>query len=203
MLVSVGKGCPMTAVDLPRPDVPAPVAVVRDFVNTTDRETGVDDIETAAGLVRYLVREGLAADGARATSADLALAHRLRSGLRGALELNHDAGAGAPPSGEVPGLGSALRELPVHLDWTEAGAVARPSRSGVRGALARVGLAAQESAAQGLWWRLKICAWDECEWAYYDHSKNRSRAWCEYGCGNKVKTRAYRARQRAEAQERS
>ena len=44
---------------------------------------------------------------------------------------------------------------------------------------------------------LKICSSDECEWAYYDHSKNRSRHWCEYGCGNRVKTRAYRARRRA------
>ena len=65
----------------------------------------------------------------------------------------------------------------------------------MRGALARIGLAAHEATTEGLWWRLKICASDECEWAYYDHSKNRSRNWCEYGCGNKLKTRAYRARQ--------
>ena len=65
----------------------------------------------------------------------------------------------------------------------------------MRGALARIGLAAHEATAEGIWWRLKICASDECEWAYYDHSKNRSRNWCEYGCGNKLKTRAYRARQ--------
>ena len=50
---------------------------------------------------------------------------------------------------------------------------------------------------EGQWWRLKICASDECEWAYYDHSKNRSRNYCEYNCGNKLKTRAYRARQKA------
>jgi predicted RNA-binding Zn ribbon-like protein len=182
-------------VDLPRPDVPAPVAVVRDFVNTTDRETGVDEIVTAADLGRYLVREGLAPAGVRATSADLALARMLRQGLRRALELNHE--AGTPRADELPELAAALRELPVELDWTESRAVLRPSRSGARGALARIGLAAHDAAGQGLWWRLKICAWDECEWAYYDHSKNRSRSWCEYGCGNKVKTRAYRARRRS------
>ena len=58
-------------------------------------------------------------------------------------------------------------------------------------------MAAHEAAAAGLWWRLKICRYDECEWAYYDHSKNRSRNYCEYNCGNKLKTRAYRARQKA------
>ena len=56
-----------------------------------------------------------------------------------------------------------------------------------------------DAATAGIWWRLKICASDECEWAYYDHSKNRSRSYCEYGCGNKLKTRAYRARRRAAA----
>ena len=68
-----------------------------------------------------------------------------------------------------------------------------------RRGLAQIGLATHDAAADGLWWRLKICAWDECEWAYYDHSRNRSRSYCEYGCGNKLKIRAYRARQRAAA----
>jgi predicted RNA-binding Zn ribbon-like protein len=60
-----------------------------------------------------------------------------------------------------------------------------------------VAVSAHVAVASGDWARLKVCAFDECAWAYYDHSKNRSRAYCEYGCGNKVKTRAYRARQRA------
>jgi predicted RNA-binding Zn ribbon-like protein len=175
------------------PDVPAAVAVVRDFVNTYDHETGTDELSTRAELVRHLAQSGLLASaGARATEADLALAHGLRAGLREALAANHDDTAVA-----VPELTSALRELPVSLDWTEAGPAPRTTATGVRGALARVGLAAQEAANEGLWWRLKICALDECGWAYYDHSKNRSRSWCGYGCGNKVKTRAYRARRGA------
>ena len=101
----------------------------------------------------------------------------------------------------MPELAETLQELPVTLTWTEAGPVLEPSGPAVRSALARIGVAAHEAAADGLWWRLKICSYDECEWAYYDHSKNRSRSWCEYGCGNKVKTRAYRARQRARARE--
>jgi predicted RNA-binding Zn ribbon-like protein len=166
-------------------DVPESIAVVRDFVNTTDHETGVDLIATRAGLARYL------GTTARASADDLALALRLRAGLRRALARNHDG-----DTGPVPELARALAELPVSLDWTEEGPSLRTTAGGVRGALARVGLAAQEAANEGLWWRLKICQLDECEWAYYDHSKNQSRNWCEYGCGNKVKTRAYRARQR-------
>ena len=184
----------MTTVDLPRPDVPAPIAVVRDFVNTTDRETGSDDLTTQAALVRYLFEAGLLTGAGRATADDLELALRLRAALRRALELNHD---GEP--GHVHGLDAVLQELPVALAWTNGQVTLRPAATGVRGALARIGLAAHDAATAGIWWRLKICAWDECEWAYYDHSKNRSRSYCEYGCGNKLKTRAYRARQRAAA----
>jgi predicted RNA-binding Zn ribbon-like protein len=180
----------MTSVDLPRPDVPAPVALVRDFVNTTDHETGVDELTTRAELSRYLVREGLLTRPARATDEDLELALELRAGLRRALVHNHDDTA-AP----LPGLAASLQRLQVGLDWADDGPALRVTAPGVRGALARIGLAAHEAATEGLFWRLKICASDECEWAYYDHSKNRSRNWCEYGCGNKVKTRAYRARQ--------
>ena len=49
------------------------------------------------------------------------------------------------------------------------------------------------------WERLKICPADECGWAFFDASKNQSRNWCEWGCGNRAKTRNYRARRRATA----
>jgi predicted RNA-binding Zn ribbon-like protein len=184
----------MADIELPTPDVLGPVAVVRDFVNTTDHETGVDDLTTAPNLARYLWSAGLCARTARADDTDLARAHRLRAGLRRALEANHD--VTSTPS---PVLRKVLRELPVRLDWSPEGAVLEPAARGVHGALARVALAAHQSSVEGTWKRLKICASDECQWAYYDHSKNKSRNWCEYGCGNKVKTRAYRERRRATA----
>jgi predicted RNA-binding Zn ribbon-like protein len=179
---------------VPEDVVPAPVALVRDFVNTIDHETGVDELSTQAELVRHLEGQALLRSNARATAGDLALAHRLRTGLRLALEANHDGDALA-----LPELAAALSELPVALTWTEDGPALRATAGGVRGALAQIGLAANEAATMGDWSRLKICSDDECQWAYYDHSKNRSRSWCEYGCGNKAKTRAYRARQRAAA----
>ncbi len=103
----------MATVDLPRPDVPRPIAVVRDFVNTTDHETGIDDLTTPAELSRYLTTEGLLDRPARATRQDLELALRLRRGLRRALELNHDG-----VTETVPELAQALAELPVALDWS-------------------------------------------------------------------------------------
>ncbi len=171
-------------------DVPVAVAAVRDFVNTTDRETGVDDLATPAALARFLSDRGLVPRSARASTAHLDTAQRLRAGLRSALELNHEGRRAA-----LPELARSLGDQPVALTWTSSGPVLTTTASGVSGGLARLAIAAHEAAVEGSWWRLKVCAWEECEWAYYDRSKNRSRSWCEYGCGNKVKTRAYRARQ--------
>ncbi len=182
----------MVDVDPPRPDVPAAVAVLRDFVNTTDHETGVDDLDTPAALTRYLGSAGLCSGAPPASAEDLAAAHRLRGGLRRAMELNHT-GESSP----LPELGAELRRLPVALDWGETGARLRTTDAGIAGGLARIGLAAHECTVAGTWERLKVCASDDCGWAYFDHSRNRSRNWCEYGCGNKIKTRAYRARQRS------
>jgi len=45
--------------------------------------------------------------------------------------------------------------------------------------------------------RLKACANPDCQWVYYDASRNRSGRWCSMGeCGDVMKARAYRARSR-------
>jgi predicted RNA-binding Zn ribbon-like protein len=51
--------------------------------------------------------------------------------------------------------------------------------------------------ADGTWSRMKACRAEDCRWAFYDRSRNRSRAWCSMSeCGNRAKARSYRARQR-------
>ncbi|MGZ8768113.1 CGNR zinc finger domain-containing protein [Aeromicrobium sp.] len=44
--------------------------------------------------------------------------------------------------------------------------------------------------------RLKTCAADDCDDVVIDLSRNRSRRFCESGCGNRENVRAYRERQR-------
>jgi predicted RNA-binding Zn ribbon-like protein len=183
----------VVALDPPRPVAPIPAAVVRDFVNTDDHETGEDALSTTSGLGRYLRAEGLWDGVGTVRRAHLDSALLLRSALRGALEHHHD-GLSRPPDE----LRRAFGDVPVALDYAvDRGPVPTAGGTGAAQALARVAVAAHECAALGIWDRLKVCSADDCAWAYYDHSKNRSRNWCEYGCGNKVKTRAYRARQRA------
>jgi hypothetical protein len=45
--------------------------------------------------------------------------------------------------------------------------------------------------------RLRICADPVCENVLFDLSKNRSRRFCDAGCGNRANVAAYRARKRA------
>ncbi|GGT04090.1 hypothetical protein GCM10010176_055360 [Nonomuraea spiralis] len=43
--------------------------------------------------------------------------------------------------------------------------------------------------------RLKACANDECEWAFYHHSRSRTRRWCSMElCGNRAKQTRWRDR---------
>lgn len=44
--------------------------------------------------------------------------------------------------------------------------------------------------------RLKFCAAEDCDNVLVDLSRNRSRRFCDAGCGNRANVAAYRARQR-------
>jgi predicted RNA-binding Zn ribbon-like protein len=46
--------------------------------------------------------------------------------------------------------------------------------------------------------RLRVCAADDCADVLVDLSKNRSRRFCEKGCGNRANVAAYRARRRTD-----
>ncbi len=46
--------------------------------------------------------------------------------------------------------------------------------------------------------RLRTCAAEDCEDVLVDLSRNRSRRFCEGGCGNRENVRAYRDRQRTD-----
>lgn len=45
--------------------------------------------------------------------------------------------------------------------------------------------------------RLRVCSGDDCEDVIIDLSRNRSRLYCESGCGNRAHVAAYRARRAA------
>jgi len=71
---------------------------------------------------------------------------------------------------------------------------------GIAPAVARLLGTIYDAMTVGTWERLKACSAMDCQWAFYDRSKNRSGRWCSMRtCGNRTKTRAYRTRRRAGA----
>jgi predicted RNA-binding Zn ribbon-like protein len=49
--------------------------------------------------------------------------------------------------------------------------------------------------------RIKICENAECGWVFYDESKNKTRRWCGAACGNLIKVREFRKRQKEKNEE--
>ena len=69
---------------------------------------------------------------------------------------------------------------------------------GFAGALAQLLVPVARAAPDGTWERVKACAADDCQWAFYDRSRNRAGRWCNMAvCGNRTKVRAYRSKRSA------
>lgn len=176
-----------------------PALLLTDFVNTLDVESATDAIATPAGLSGWLAERGLVpADAETADDGDVRAAATLREGLREAMAAHH-----GPRDADFPDdLEDALAVLPLRIALTgpcPALVPLDPPGTAAAG-LARIAAAIMDSVAAGTWPRLKVCQEDTCRWAFLDTSKNRSRAWCSMSvCGNRTKTRAYRARRRPAA----
>jgi predicted RNA-binding Zn ribbon-like protein len=44
--------------------------------------------------------------------------------------------------------------------------------------------------------RLKICENPDCQWVFYDTTRSRTRRWCAESCGNLMKVRKFREKQK-------
>jgi predicted RNA-binding Zn ribbon-like protein len=174
------------------PHMPPDMSLVRDFVNTIDYDDGTDLLTSPDELATFLHDAGVLSRRTPASDDEVALARTLRAGLRDALAANH-----SEDSRPIPELDGVFAVLPMRLHWGGDAPTLVPTTTGVTGALAQIAIAVNGGVADGTWSRLKICPDDTCAWAYYDTSKNRSKNWCGVTCGNKAKTRAYRARKKS------
>lgn len=176
-----------------RPAAPGALALVQDFVNTYDAEDGADHLPSAEDLRAWLTTRGLLPDGDALSGADLRRAIEVREALRALLLANN--GEALDPQA-IATLNLAARHAGLVVRFSEDGSCAlEPDVAGVEGALGRLLAIVHEAMLQGMWSRLKACRSDDCLWAFYDHSKNRSGAWCSMAvCGNRSKARAYRRR---------
>ncbi len=163
------------------------------FVNTRDLETEADAIGDRRALEKWIAASnaGIGAPNVDAAGHRRVLA--LREALRAILRANN---GGVAVDEDL----AALHEASTRARYrTSIGsdAVLRidPDGDGLDAFEERLLLAIERIQALGGWARLKACSAEDCQWAFFDTSRNRSRTWCSMEvCGNRSKTRRYRSR---------
>jgi predicted RNA-binding Zn ribbon-like protein len=187
--------------------VPDPLANLYDFANSLDvrrfTHHGVphrqdDELTEPVELASWLAGRGLLTQGAgKITPAMFDAALRLRAELRDYL--------GCDPierrkNGRVVGrLNEALSGFPLVAEARGGAALTlRASREDALAGLSVVVAELYNGSINGTLDRLKMCAAEECRRVFFDRSKPATRRWCMSTlCGNRIKTRTYRARHRS------
>jgi predicted RNA-binding Zn ribbon-like protein len=181
-----------------RAPAPGRLGLVQAFANAfwdLDRD-GADVWGDAGEYARWLRARGFA--GGAVTEADRTRAIALREALRTLAYRHHDTLEPAPVgTPALAALDAAAARAPLRVSVVDGAPVHVPVGDGPDDALALVVAVVAEAMADGTWSRMKACPGPHCGWVFYDGSKNRSRQWCSMQlCGNRVKGREFRARQR-------
>lgn len=163
-----------------------------DVLNSREDHGGstgiVDRLDSADSASKLLDELGFEAESRAVSERDALFLRRVRDGLNGRIE--HAMQAEPVDLDDVAG-NVTLRIETSPKGWAIVGAGEGANR--VAGIV--LGLAYELEAA-GDWPRLKVCRnHDNCRWIFFDHSKNRSRVWCDMAtCGSRAKARAFRER---------
>ena len=95
-------------------------------------------------------------------------------------------------------LGGAPAVRRLVQDETGRSVVLVPAASGMAQVLGATAASFASMLADGDPTRIKVCANPDCGWVMYDESRNRTRRWCDKTeCGNLIKVRSHRRRERA------
>ena len=171
-------------------DTEVALAAAASLVNTAENGT----LETLADLDAFVAQWGWTGSRHR-TAAELAAVQALRPRLRAVWHADKDGAVRIV--NELLREGRALPQLKKHDEWDYHLHATSPDapladRMAVEAAMAFV-----DVIRTGELDRLRVCAADDCQDVVVDLSKNRSRRFCDSGCGNRANVAAYRARKAA------
>jgi predicted RNA-binding Zn ribbon-like protein len=169
--------------------IPQAIELLRSFVNTLDREDGVDVLDRG-----WLADNGLLARADELDPGGLRRLADVREAIRDLLLANNGIAVGrARPAAT---LDAAAVSVGLSVRFRPDGTASHEtSPEGADLATGRILAAVVALQGTDAWSRLKACRGDDCRWAFYDETRNRSRVWCSMAtCGNRAKARAYRAR---------
>jgi len=185
--------------------VPDELANLYDFANSLDvrhfthhgvQHVQSDELKGSRELGAWMSQRGLLWSGARITPAMFDTALQLRASVRTYLEI--DPAERRKIGDAVRSLNKAMRLFPLVAEARNDGVMAlRAARDDALAGLSVVVAEMYDGSVGGTLDRLKMCAAEECRRVFFDRSKPATRRWCMSTlCGNRTKTRAYRARQR-------
>jgi predicted RNA-binding Zn ribbon-like protein len=177
-----------------RPPATGALALVQAFINShydLEGEHGAELLHSPQALQRWLARHGLLAADSAVGAESLSRALELREGLRARAR---------DGTGDPSRLDAAARGAAVQVRVADDGQLRfEPAAgSGAAGALGVLLANVAIAVADGSWSRLKICPGEDCGWAFYDVSRNRSGRWCSMSvCGGRAKARSHYRRHRS------
>jgi predicted RNA-binding Zn ribbon-like protein len=172
---------------------PPPAALVN---TAATLPTDTEDLATVADLDAF-VRDWEWTGSHSHDDAELASVHALRPRLRRLWTAETD--EAVELVNELLTEARALPQLVRHGEWSWHLHATPPeaplaTRMAVEAAMAMVDVIRADELA-----RLRVCAADDCEDVVVDLSKNRSKRFCDGGCGNRANVAAYRARKSGSA----
>jgi predicted RNA-binding Zn ribbon-like protein len=177
-----------------RPKAPGRLELLQRFINSYNHDfpRDWDRIGTPEKAHTWMREKGLVAADDPIADADVERLRELREALRALAIANRRGEPG--DAAQVIRRASGAAELAVAID-DDGRTTLEPMRAGVDGAVATLLGILHEAQLTGHWSRMKACR--QCEYAFFDRSKNRSAAWCAMSiCGNRTKNRAYYRRRR-------
>lgn len=165
-------------------------ALVNTAVMTADDD---EDLATPEALTEFYAEWGWTGrhDG---DDAELVAVQALRPRLRAVWSVAEDEEAAVDEVNALLRTGRALPQLVTHADYGwHIHATDREAplaeRMQVEAAMAFV-----DVIRAGELSRLRVCAADDCQDVVVDLSRNRSKRYCDGGCGNRLAAAAYRSR---------
>ena len=186
--------------------VPDELAHLYDFANSLDvrhfTHHGVqhvqgDELAGPRELAVWMSQRGLSRTGTKITPAMFDSALQLRASVRGYLEC--DPAERRKDNAAVRSLTNTMKLFPLVAEaGDDRSMVLRGARGDALAGLSAVVAEMYDGSIKGTLDRLKMCAAEECRRVFFDRSKPATRRWCMSTlCGNRIKTRTYRARHRA------
>jgi predicted RNA-binding Zn ribbon-like protein len=181
---------------------PMPLLLVQAFVNTLDMEEGADVLADSQAARDWLTDAGLLGPEAPASPSelspsDLSRAREVRESFRWLLR--HE---DSSPRAREDWLAPLRRLTEAHrarltVDGGGVIGLENARRQDLDDGLFDLLLIARRAQEDGTWARLKVCGNPDCQWAFFDRSRNQQGSWCDMAaCGNRHKNRELRARRR-------